>query len=90
LFRLRGLIHSNLGNVSEAEQAFMQAIDLARQQGARSLELRALTNLVAHNLRYEGSSASCADLQEMIDESAIDTLRPDAITARRLLANIDK
>jgi class 3 adenylate cyclase/tetratricopeptide (TPR) repeat protein len=90
LFRLRGLIYSDLGNVSEAEQAFMQAIDLARQQGAKSLELRALTNLVAHNLRYEGSVASCAGLRQMIDESAIESHRPDAVNARNLLANIDR
>jgi tetratricopeptide (TPR) repeat protein len=47
----RGDIHRELGNDREAELAFRQAVEEARDQGAVSLELRALTSLIQHRMQ---------------------------------------
>ena len=44
-YRLRGAVLSEAGNAAEATSWFQQAIDTARSQQARSLELRAATSL---------------------------------------------
>jgi predicted ATPase len=45
LCRLRGLVLAETGDAAEAEAWFRRAIDIARAQQARSLELRAVTAL---------------------------------------------
>ncbi len=47
LYRLRGelLLKSKVQSVSEAETCFRHAIDIAQNQSAKSLELRAVTSL---------------------------------------------
>jgi predicted ATPase len=47
LYRLKGelLLRQGLPNAQQAETCFRHAIDIARQQGAKSLELRAATSL---------------------------------------------
>ena len=44
-YRLRGAVLAEAGNAAEAASWFQQAIDTARSQQARSLELRAATSL---------------------------------------------
>jgi predicted ATPase len=43
--RLKGVLLLSRRNLAESEQAFEQAIGIARQQQAKSLELRAATSL---------------------------------------------
>jgi predicted ATPase len=47
IFRLRGelLLKQNESNATEAQNCFEQAIRVAREQGAKSLELRAVVSL---------------------------------------------
>jgi predicted ATPase len=45
LHRLRAELHLRKGNLEAAEQSFGEALDFARTQGARALELRAATGL---------------------------------------------
>jgi predicted ATPase/class 3 adenylate cyclase len=49
LHRLRGeFVLARPGNEEEAEKCFREALEVARRQGARSLELRAATSLARH------------------------------------------
>lgn len=45
LWRLKGELVKKLGKTAEAEDCFQKAIEIARQQAAKSLELRAATSL---------------------------------------------
>jgi len=47
LYRVKGelVLQSNVSRISEAEGCFRQAIDVARDQSAKSLELRLVTSL---------------------------------------------
>lgn len=45
LWRLKGELLKMQGNMADAESCFQKAIEIARQQAARSLELRASTSL---------------------------------------------
>jgi predicted ATPase len=45
LWRLKGELLKMQGKETESESCFQQAIEIARQQAAKSLELRACTNL---------------------------------------------
>ncbi len=55
LYRLKGELLLRLGtkNLAEAEDCFVKAIDIAHSQGARSLELRAVTSF-SRSLQKQG------------------------------------
>ncbi len=55
------LLSISSNNVPEAEAAFRRAIEVAKGQNARSLELRATTSL-AHLWQSQGKSAEARDL----------------------------
>ena len=61
LHRLRGEVLAETGEYAEAESWFHQAIDTARSQQAKSLELRAATSL-ARLWRDQGKRAEARDL----------------------------
>ena len=56
LYRLRGELLLHVPDPGGAEAAFLRALEIARQQGARALELRAAASL-GRLLRGEGRSA---------------------------------
>jgi predicted ATPase len=61
LYRLRGLVLAETGEAAEAASWLHRAIDTARSQQARSLELRAATSL-ARLWAKEGERANAHDL----------------------------
>jgi predicted ATPase len=58
LYRLKGelLLHSGMAETEKAEACFRQALDTARYQQAKSLELRAVMS-VAHLWQRQGKRA---------------------------------
>ena len=61
LYRLRGIVLAETGEHAEAASWFQRAIDTARSQQAKSLELRAATSL-ARLWRDQGKRAEAHDL----------------------------
>ena len=61
LYRLRGVVLAETGDDAEAASWFQRAIDTARSQQAKSLELRAATSL-ARLWREQGKRAEARDL----------------------------
>ena len=63
LYRLKGelLLQQSQENCSEAEACFQQALAIARQQQAKSWELRAATSL-AHLWQQQGKTTEARDL----------------------------
>jgi predicted ATPase len=61
LQRLRGLVLAETGDTTEAEAWLQRAIDTARDQQAKSLELRAATSLARH-WRDQGKRTQARDL----------------------------
>ena len=61
LHRLRGAVLAKTGDAAEAASWFQRAIDTARSQQAKSLELRAATSL-ARLWRDQGKRAEAHDL----------------------------
>ena len=61
LSRLRGAVLAETGEDAKAESWFHQAIETARSQQAKSLELRAATNLARH-WAHEAKRAQARDL----------------------------
>ena len=53
LHRRNGDLHATAGDDAAAEAAYRQAVDLARYQGARALELRSATRLAASWQRHD-------------------------------------
>jgi predicted ATPase len=90
LHRLRGvtLLARDPGATGEAEACFHRAIDVARAQGARSLELRA-TLALARLWRRRGRAAEAkralGEIHGWFTEG-LDT--PDLVAARQLLAEL--
>jgi TOMM system kinase/cyclase fusion protein len=87
LHRLRGeiLLSQSADNGDEAEQCFLTAIEVARQQAARSWELRAATSLarlLRSNGRADEARSGLAGIYEWFTEG-FNT--PDLIDARALL-----
>ena len=83
--RRRGELHLVLGDETEAERAWLRAIEVAHMQGARTLELRAATNL-AKFWRDQRKTNQARSLLLPIHDSfteGFDTL--DLIDARSLL-----
>jgi tetratricopeptide (TPR) repeat protein len=85
LHRLQGLVHRLQGDRDRAEQCFRDAIDLARDQGARWWELRATTSLAQLLPRSPRSAAhdALAALVATLSEGG-DTI--DVRQARALLS----
>ena len=84
IFRTRGDIFRDLERVDEADHAYRRAVACAQTQGARSLELRALTSLFDLRLSRGEVDDLPAELRRVMDASEQD--RPDLIAARELLA----
>jgi predicted ATPase/class 3 adenylate cyclase len=87
IVRLRGelLLRQSGSNSAEAQSCFELAIQIARKQGARSLELRAtmsLARLLRHTNRREESRAMLAEIYNWFTEG-FDT--PDLKEAKALL-----
>jgi len=62
LYRLRGTVLAKTGESAEAASCFRQAIDTARSQQAKSLELRAVTSLA----RLWADQGKCTQARDLI------------------------
>jgi predicted ATPase len=85
LHRLRGAFHAQRGDIAEAELWLHEAIELARSQSARSLELRAAMAL-AHLWRSQGRRADARNVLSPVYDwfiEGFDTL--DLAEAKALL-----
>jgi len=91
LYRRRGdLLVRIAGKDEEAEAAYLKAIEVARYQGARALELRAATHLGDLLLRSDRTVDASRLLEPIVASfSAItdSSLLPDLARARAILAN---
>jgi predicted ATPase len=90
IIRLRGdvLLQQSRANAGEAEAAFRQAIDIARMQSCRALELRSavsLADLLSNSGRRDEACESLAPIYGTFTEGFD---RPDLQAARRLLAEL--
>jgi len=85
IFRTRGDILRDLERFDEADAAYRCAVACARKQGARSLELRALTSLLDLRLAREEPSDAPAELRRVADAMADQRDRPDLAAARAML-----
>jgi tetratricopeptide (TPR) repeat protein len=86
IYRTRGNILRDLGQLHQAEGAYQKACDSARAQGARSLEVRALTSLLELRLARHEPGGLPAALEHAMVGLPDDQDRPDLVTARELLA----
>jgi predicted ATPase/type II secretory pathway predicted ATPase ExeA len=88
LYRLRGeLTLAGAGPVEqEAEECFLEAIDVARQQQAKSLELRAVMSLV--RLRQQQASALGSLNTDCASHTAQPIARDHLAEARELLEEV--
>ncbi|MCZ6508705.1 MAG: AAA family ATPase [Acidobacteria bacterium] len=88
--RRRGELHLALGRAAEAESSWLHAIDFARSQGAKTLELRAATNLAGlwrDQDRNTEARELLAPLHSWFTEG-FDT--PDLREAKALLDELDQ
>jgi predicted ATPase len=88
LYRLKGEILAQCGQGDEAEQCYLHSLELARQQDALSLELRAALSLsqsVAGRGDRDGARELLATVYERFSEG-FDTA--DLRTARAMLAEL--
>lgn len=88
IYRTRGNILRDLDRLDQADDAYHQAWVCARTQGARSLEIRALTSLLDLRLSRGRPGDLPAELSQAMVASECDPDRPDLITARALLARV--
>ena len=86
IYRTRGDILRDLGRLDQADEAYGQAMECARAQGARTLEIRALTSLLDLRLSRGQLEDFPADLGRAMAAFAFQPGRPDPIPARRRLA----
>jgi class 3 adenylate cyclase/tetratricopeptide (TPR) repeat protein len=86
IIRTRGDILSDLGRSQEADEAYDLAVQSARSQGALSLELRALTSLLAHRLGHGGARERLPELRQALERMETAAGRPDPMKAHALLA----
>ena len=85
LHRRNGDLHATAGDDAAAEAAYRQAVDLARYQGARALELRSATRL-AVSWGRRGRDAEIGPLLLPIVEALDGTTDlPDLDLARSIL-----
>jgi len=89
LHRLEGALHAE-DDPRAAEDSFRRAIAVAREQGARSLELRATTSLARLSLRPGTRAATrrtiADDLAELVAWFSDATENPDLRDARQVLS----
>ena len=97
LYRLRGTLLRNQGGKSgipgsrsdsEAENSFQKALFIARQQGAKSWELRAATSLAQLWLQQDKRAEARRLLTEVVEWFSEGLRTPDLQTARTLLADV--
>jgi len=89
--RLKGelLLKQDHSNVAEAQSCFQRAVEIARNQSAKSLELRATTSLarfLAQQGRRDEAGAMLADIYDWFTEG-FDTA--DLIDAKTLLEELN-
>ena len=90
ILRRQGELLSRQADIRRSEEAFNQAIQIARNQGARMLELRAALGLGQMWLRqekYEQVKSTIEPLYQWFQEG-LDS--PDLKTARHLLEEVDR
>jgi tetratricopeptide (TPR) repeat protein len=85
IYRTRGTILRDLGRLQEADDAYQKACDCARAQGARSLEIRALTSLLELRLDRREPGLLPAELERAMAALPNNQDRPDLLTAHELL-----
>jgi predicted ATPase len=86
LFRLRGQLLDSMGHQTAAEEDYLQAIAIARQQNARMWELRAATSLARlRSGQGKGDDGVLAEVYGRFTEG-LDT--PDLVEAREMLVRI--
>jgi hypothetical protein len=89
ILRLRGDVYGAHGQWHEADLAYQDAVQAARDQRALSLELRALTSWLRHRSTAQAStSAIQAELCQLLDQLQAEAPRPDPTAARELLAEL--
>jgi predicted ATPase len=69
----------------EADEAYATAVSSARDQGAVSLELRALTSLLAHRFAHGDAQSTRSELQALVASIPVSPGRRDMIEASALL-----
>ena len=89
-YRLSGLAHtaSTIGPVERAEKEFRQAIDISHTQGARLLELRAITTLCQYLERLDRSAEAHGLLASLYESFEEGLKTPDLVTAKAILARL--
>jgi predicted ATPase len=89
LFRLRGELRLHNGHASQAwplaEADFRRAVEIARRQEARSLELRAALSLARLDQRRKQGDAGLQALAETLASFPEAASTPDLREARQLL-----
>lgn len=87
LIRLRGELLRLGGSCEEAERSFVEALELAHSQGARSLELRAATSL-AHVARQTDPARARSVLEPILGFCDQGRRTRDLLTARAMLETL--
>ena len=82
LFRTRGEALRQQGNPGDADAAFRMALNTARKQGARALELRAATSLA----QAAEPGRRCNELVAALSWFGDDQTSPDLCKAREIMA----
>lgn len=88
LHRLEGELQCAAGRSPEGEACFRQALDLARRQGARSLELRAASSLARLWQRQGQRAAARRELAPVVAPFSEGADTADLQSARALLAEL--
>jgi ATP/maltotriose-dependent transcriptional regulator MalT len=88
IYRIRGNILRNLDRLDQADEAYREAVACARAQGARSLELRALTSQLDLRLALGRPHDVAAELRRVKDAMLCAPDRPDLAAARELLTRL--
>jgi hypothetical protein len=83
---VRAEVHRTLGNASRCEQDLLQAIDVARAQGALAMELRAANGLAKTWIPSGGLQRAQALLQPLVDRFTTRSETADLAAARTILA----
>jgi len=92
LLRLRGqiLLSSDGGREEEAETMFLQALELARSQRARSIELRTAARLAQVWVEQERAAEGRNLLRKLIDSFEEGHDLPDLTQASRVLGELEQ
>lgn len=86
IYRLRGDIFAKIEKFSEADDAYLQALESARSQGALSLELRALTSLIHHRYHHPLSTTKLLiELKYLLNQVQAEPSSPDLLKAQALV-----